>query len=67
MNTFDINDNTQQYPPLALMATSKHSPPLTTMTKEPFYLTAPPVTISPPDIEFSPLSVFVKEILPSSI
>ena len=38
MNYFDINDNYnpyfQQYPPLALMATSKHSPPLTTMTKD---------------------------------
>ena len=36
MNSFDINANyiLQKYPPLALMATSKHSPPLTTMTKD---------------------------------
>ena len=37
-NYFDINDNynpyCQQYPPLALMETSKHSPPLTMTTKD---------------------------------
>ena len=51
----------QQYPPLALMETSKHSPPLTTMTNDNlyccthfdigfhvfFFLTTPLVIISP--------------------
>ena len=59
-----MTTNTQQSPPLALMETSKHSPPLTTMTKEPLCLTAPPVSISPPEIELSPLSTFVMELLP---
>ena len=35
LNSFDINDNSiQHYSPLALMGTSKNSPPLTTMTKD---------------------------------
>ena len=46
------------------METSEHSPPLTTMKKEPFYVAPPPVNISLPETDLFPLSVFEMELLP---